>query len=355
MLPSLRVTGFRDLKSLSVDRLARINLFVGDNNSGKTSLLEAVEVLLGLGEPHALYAGCLRREETMDLRDIDLIDVAVRHLFHGHDLAPGATFSVDGGEARSVEVRVTDRSSHLPGGPDGQGSLALQVRARANGAEQELTINLSPAGNARHHEGPRAHASKERAGDVRYSFVATSGFTSRSLAQLWDEVVLSPEEALVVDVLRIIEPTIDRIAGVDRTVSSGVFMLRMRDSKSRVPLGSMGDGIKRLFSLAICLARSAGGALLIDEIDTGLHHSVMTRMWRLVAEAARRLDVQVFATTHSLDCLNALGELYEDDPALGGEVLLHRIERGREQTTLYEADELLEIARHRIEVRGVRR
>ncbi len=57
---------------------------------------------------------------------------------------------------------------------------------------------------------------------------------------------------------------------------------------------------------------SAGGCLFVDEIDTGLHYSVMAKMWHLLIETARRLDVQVFASTHSLDCLQALARVCQE-------------------------------------------
>jgi hypothetical protein len=113
----------------------------------------------------------------------------------------------------------------------------------------------------------------------------------------------------------------------------------------------MGEGIKRLLALSLNLVSSAGGYLLVDEIDTGLHHSVMTRMWRLVVEVAQRLDVQVLATTHSLDCVRALAALYEESPDVRDLISLHRIERGAETSVPYSADEILAASQHQMELR----
>ncbi len=176
---------------------------------------------------------------------------------------------------------------------------------------------------------------------------------SEDLGMLWDEVVLTEEEPKVADALRIIEPTVDRIAFARHPASAyGDFFLKLAGAPDRVPLGSMGDGLERLLGISLHLARSARGATLIDEIDTGLHHSVMVRMWRLVVETARRLDLQVFATTHSLDCVLALAELCERFPELSGEVLLHRIDRGSEAPATYAADALRVAAEQHMEVRG---
>ncbi len=344
MLRSLRITGFRDFERLQVERLARVNLFVGGNNSGKSSLLEAVEVLLGRGAVDSLVAGSLRRGESMkqDGRE----EIVVRHLFRGHELSPESVLEIEGddGSPRMVKVAVAS--------PDGEASpLQLSVYADWSLPKMVSRQPLTPEGSISY--APRLRASRAKELEGSFNFITTAGLDVGQLLRLWDEVVLSPDESLVLDALRIIEPKIARIAAVDREVSTGAFMLLMQGSRSRVPLGSMGDGIRRLFALAIGLVRSAGSTLLIDEIDTGLHHSVMVQMWKLVVETAQRLDVQVFATTHSLDCLDALAELYESQPSVQDSILLHRLEKGRERTTVYTADELPVITESRLEVRGL--
>jgi hypothetical protein len=90
---------------------------------------------------------------------------------------------------------------------------------------------------------------------------------------------------------------------------------------------------------------------MVDEIDTGLHHTVMVKMWKLVIETARRLGVQVLATTHSLDCVRALAWVQEENPQIASEVTLHRIERGLPSTIRYTMNELAIAAAHHLEVR----
>ncbi len=172
------------------------------------------------------------------------------------------------------------------------------------------------------------------------------------LAGLWDRVVLTPEEPLVVDALRIIEPRLERIAflGDDRRYMQSI-LLKLSDSEQRLPIGSAGDGLKRLLALALHLIPAQGGCLLVDEIDTGLHYSVMADMWRLVIETAGRLDVQVFATTHSLDCVLALAWVREKLSVGPSDVALHRIEKGLDRTIASTPDEIVTAARHNLDLR----
>jgi predicted ATPase len=162
-------------------------------------------------------------------------------------------------------------------------------------------------------------------------------------------VVLNPEEPKITEALRIIQPDIERIAFIPGP--TGGFFLKLSGSDLRLPLGSMGDGLKRLLGLSLHLERSTSGYLLVDEIDAGLHHSIMINMWRMVIETAKRLDVQVLATTHSLDCVHALGLIYGRNPEIQEDVLLHRLERERTNTTPFTAEDILVIAEHHMEVR----
>ena len=87
---------------------------------------------------------------------------------------------------------------------------------------------------------------------------------------------------------------------------------------------------------------------MVDEIDTGLHYTVMKKMWQLVLATTRRLEVQVFATTHSLDCVRSLSTL--SDSAVD-EVAIHRIDRGVPKSTHYTIAEVASAIQGELEVR----
>ncbi len=182
-------------------------------------------------------------------------------------------------------------------------------------------------------------------------FLTTEPPAPSILGQLWDAIVLTPEEDSVTQTLRIIDPNIERIAflGVERLARS--IVIKLKGDDRRFPIGSVGDGLKRILALALHLIPAKNGFLLVDEIDTGLHHTVMTDMWMVVIETARRLNIQVFATTHSLDCVRALAWVQESNLENAGEVSLHRVERSSDLTANYTLDEVAAAARHHVEVR----
>ena len=184
------------------------------------------------------------------------------------------------------------------------------------------------------------------------SFITTEGLTRDSTISMFQRVVLTPDEATLLRALRTIEPDIERIASVgtyarqpSRDVRGGLAMMV---AGQRIPIGSMGDGIWRLLGIALALVSARGGVLLVDEIDTGLHYSVLVDMWKLVFETACSLDVQVFATTHSRDCYEALAAVTE---ASRTEISLQRIERGKTEAIAFSEAELQQAAERGLEVR----
>ena len=84
--------------------------------------------------------------------------------------------------------------------------------------------------------------------------------------------------------------------------------------QERLPLQSLGDGMVRLFHILIAMREAAGGMILLDEVENGLHHSILAEVWKRIRSLATKLEVQVFATTHSLECLDAAIAAFEDKP-----------------------------------------
>jgi hypothetical protein len=374
MLTTLEILGFRTFGHLRIDGLARVNLFVGANNSGKTSVLEAGEILMAGGRPWVLLRSPTRRGDGFLPESRALPQtVDIRHLFHGHDAKIGAQFEIKSQGTRIRQVHCEVVQASLENESSGQPQLLLGLETGSSGPsgpgsfEPEAPIAIAISGDQTKTKrvigladgaGLSISLSSRRADgdegeDSPFNFIGTTDPEYR-LAPLWDQILLTPNEEKVIEALQIIEPAIERVASLSRSSARGApspIVVRLRGSEARVPIGSMGDGLKRLLVLSVNLVTSAGGCLFVDEIDTGLHYSVIAKMWQLLIETARRLDVQVFASTHSLDCLQALARVCEEKPDLASEVAVHRIQNDQGTATRYAASELAVAVRHEMEIR----
>jgi predicted ATPase len=129
---------------------------------------------------------------------------------------------------------------------------------------------------------------------------------------------------MVLDWLRMLDPRIEDLAYVAARRDARMALLKFR-GQGRIPLRSMGDGLTKLFHIAIAVASASKGVLLIDEFENGLHWSVQEKLWIAIAKAAREFGVQVFSTTHSRDCIEGFAA------AVGGggpgDAAVYRLER----------------------------
>jgi len=369
MYDSIKLENFRSFEELSISGLKRVNLFVGKNNAGKTSILEAIELLSANGYPTALLKISRRREERVYLATEERlrVDVDIRHLFMGHQLEENLWLRISGqsgSKKRFLKCCIVENTISQQGvlynSDDDPLNFEKLLALQLTGSElaEEIYIPLSSDGVFMEDRGIRVMRTSV-SNSTPVAFLGTEGIGSSQLKKFWDSIVLTPKEDKVYEALRSIAPDIERIAfvGTAETArysnSGSAFGIIVKfKNADRIPLGSMGDGIRRLLGLAICLVNSENSCLLIDEIDTGLHYSTMEDMWSFIIQTANLLNIQVFATTHSWDCVRALAWLQQERPDLADSVTLHRVDMGEPKTMCYSTEELEIAARHHIEVRG---
>ena len=346
LITSVEVENFRCFRKLRVDGLARVNLIVGANNSGKTVLLEAIEAVASHESPLLLFRASVERGELRHRKEAEEagMELDLRHWFHGHRLAQGATFTLraTGDRERAVSRTIEPGSLYDPS-PFVAGGLRLR------------TDSPRPVYHPISEDGWVGVGSPSKLGTAGLrlqppvGFVTTDRLSPRELAPLWANVVLTPGELHTVEAMRLVEPAIERIA-----ISEGdetIAKVLLRGAEEPVPLGTLGEGVSRILTLALHLALTRGGFLLIDEIENGLHWSVMPKIWRFLVETALARDVQVFATTHSKDWLEGLAQLHRDRPELAEHASVHRLEAGRETSVRFDASRIAEYVEMELEAR----
>jgi hypothetical protein len=351
VLHSVHIENFRALREFRMSGLGRVNLLVGTNNCGKTSVLEAIHILASPGRTRGIWNALLRRHETIErtIGDLRQVEAAVANVVHGHRIQEGPAFAIAGSDAgvdSSVVASFQLTSEAIPdaGDQDEEIRTPLKLHLEWNRGTDawEMHWPLTRRGGLPFRPSKVVtKVSPDESESDQIEFITTEGLPREKVITLLEDVMLTEEEASILHALRTIEPAIEGIAPVGSDVAVKV-------GGRRIPIGSMGDGVWHLLSLALALGRARGGTLLVDEIDTGLHYTVLTQMWRLVFEAATRLDVQVFATTHSRDCYEALGEVVQPDR---DDVSLQRIESGRSEAIAYTAAMVRIAAERGLEVR----
>lgn len=348
LLPSLRIENYRVFDRIEIERLGRVNLFVGRNSTGKSSLLEAVRIYASGGSPSVLWEILVEREEIAEDRSPEQLSVAFDQLFRGRegswDMRPPITIGpIDNPLRMETTWLGSSASQHLGA------SLGIAV---PQGISLPI-MQVSFLGKSKTYPLDEMDLWRRRGrSDLTNSqqYVPASGLRAETVAKLWDAVALTPAEDDVTAALRFVSPDIERmsIVGHPRTT----VMAKVAGFQKPVPLRSLGDGVNRVLGIALALVSAGnGGAVVIDEIENGLHHSVQRQLWELIFATANSLNVQVFATTHSWDCIEAFQRAASSDPH--EEALLIRFEarKGGIQAAVVHERELSILAREQIEVR----
>ncbi|WP_071516195.1 ATP-binding protein [Geitlerinema sp. PCC 9228] len=382
MLKTVKIENFRGFQSFELSELGRINLLVGKNNSGKTSVLEAVQLLRSHNHLKPLIDILRNRGEFFwgDCEKEPEFDI--RHLFYDRKIEPGSQFSILGINRNHSEEKVTASIKVHDDADDSYSQLQLFEGNRETsdfnsiddinilefilkweiGTQEEIWKSpLSENGGLSYpykyiRDRQRKFLSRTQSKriETQTQFVTPSSLTVKETMDLFDRVVLTPEENLIEEALQTIEPKIERIASVgsDRVSGSrGGFFVSLSDSNRRIPIGSMGNGIWRMLGLALATVGASNGILIVDEIDTGLHFSTMSDMWALIWKVAKKLNVQVFATTHSSDCWMSLATLANREDIEEDGITIQRIEPEKHTSVAFHQDEIVMAAQRDIEVR----
>ena len=389
MLKQLKIENFRCFKSFELNQLGRVNLLVGKNNSGKTSILEAIQLLHSGNNIDALKRIMHHRDNLLLKKDIEKEESNFDWdlIFYQYQKSEENYINIKGNnksENINIELLIKYSLDHL---------YAKFLRENEN-------IYYSKNIDSNHEEKTSNFKLKEYvfflnwiyenkdyqvsyktgytidlkifkrdinySGDVKLNNIEQNNFilnqtmiSSASLniyqaIEMFNKIVLTENEDFVYQALKIIEPKIKRISpimSIDKNNYYEGFWVLLSDNNKRIPIGNMGDGVWRMLSLSLALVAAKDGVLLVDEINTGLHYTALEDMWELIWETAKKLNVQVFATTHSRDCYEALEVLANRDDVGEEDISIQRIEKDATKSVPYNKEEIAVAAEREIEVR----
>jgi len=337
MYKSFEIKNFKCFEHLKLENLARVNLIAGKNGVGKSALLEALYLHCDGHNPEILLTFIKPRRRPVDLwqQGISMTSLC-RGFFRGFDTnqAIQMTGTNLGASTRTIELRLVDHPKH--GASD---RLALRLSGGGSGPffvslyGQSFRCDPEPPGHA----------------VLAYFGGGISPIDPRTDSVRFSELTKAGHEQRILRTLRIVEPG---LKGLELLVDEGALLLHGRVGLPQpVPLPEMGDGIRRLGSLVLELGVCGNGVLLVDEVENGLHYSVLEDVWRVIAEAARQFNVQVFATTHSRECVGAATEAFKESKS--DELAFYRLVNidGKIENTRYESETLADAIETGWEVR----
>jgi predicted ATPase len=332
MYRSFAVKNFRCFHNLVISDLERVNLIAGRNNVGKTALLEALFIHCGTYNPElALRINAFRGIESVKIEFGGWGETPWDALFKDFDISQKVEL---GGDDELTGHRTL--SLKLIRDPKELAKLRVSVQHSPNGSAlvssetaQVLELEYHQEKQAgKYHmildpKGPRVEPIPPPPLFMAFFQGARMRIPTKEEAERFGNLDSRGEQEVLLRVLQIIEPRLRRvfvriIAG-EPVLHGDIGLMRS------MPLPLMGEGMTRLSSLVLHISNAPNGVVLIDEIENGVHYSMLPKVWQAIAEVARHFNTQVFATTHSLECIAAAHEAFSQEGTY--DFRLHRLER----------------------------
>ena len=342
MLTRLDIKRFRGINEFSLTDAGRVNLIIGRNDTGKTSILEAIRLLLS-GNP-----GYLRRtsRNRIERRATDLAQDYQLAFYQAQTDNPLLIEGSVNGILLSAqaEIREIQGTLSLPFDTDGNGDTSDDVDADDTESllqpVREIVVEVTAADLvkmiARRPLQGRSGLGEQSRQSTGGSFpnVPQPVWLGTNRAEVWlharrySDLYRSGGADILINILKVIEPRLRSLVVLTSKESRTVFSTAVLEADlgfdKTLPLDSMGDGFGNIISIVSAVGGGQKGLCLMDEVDNGIHYSLLTQVWQSVLAAVNLYDTQVWATTHSYDCISSIYEAFYDDPDA---LRVHRLER----------------------------
>jgi AAA15 family ATPase/GTPase len=339
MYTNFRIQNFRGFKDFELQDIQRVNLIAGKNNVGKTSLLEALFIHGNPANPElALRIIGFRGLKRLKVNAAGSYSTPWDSLFYNFDNEQTiALSSKHTANDLLVKIRLSDPekdNTSVTLATEAAGQTALS----SNIGLQTLVYEVIEAGSqiskyqlSITDDGKLVMPSLPKVSFQHYFFPSNLRESFDVIAEQWTSLIHGGHEEFVLQTLKTVEPKLTKLELLSLQGESIIH--GMLDSKLRVPIIFMGDGIVRLLQFILAIGTARDRFVLIDEIENGLHYSVQTAVWKAIAKAAELFNVQVFATTHSREMIQAAYEAFKETPE--DDFRFHRLDRDKKANEIY--------------------
>jgi predicted ATP-dependent endonuclease of OLD family len=314
MINQIEIKNYKCFEHLHVSHCGQINLIVGDNGAGKTALLEAIFMALGMASEMVLR---FRQARGLDgsfkgtPRNIE--DTIWRDYFYNLDLSRSIsiTLSGTGPESRSVWIDRGQRELLVPLNTDlGPSSSSVQFQWKdAQGHIWRVVPEFSQAGLKFPETG-------EDLPDF-FFFGSNQTYSSTDNADKFSRLSRDRKKKFV-SVFTEQYSWLEDLA-IESTVGSPAIYATVKGLENTIPVTSISGGINRIVTFLLTMASRDQSVILVDEIENGLFHTHHDAYWKAIIEFSREFNSQIFLTTHSEEWIESLARIYtakKDDVSL---------------------------------------
>lgn len=301
LIERLDIKHYRGLNDLVIDDLARVNVFVGANNSGKTSILEAVRLL---GSPDSfgnVVRVALRRAQASSAAKVKNIVNYVLSMFQ-------RSSDDDGQDHYHIQMGVKTEDKDISYDVDGTVGEAVDSTG-ATKKTLDIVIKTSVNGERENYDrcqivnGEDAKFTSTKKPIYRSLYLPSTIGYYRACVELSSDYIARDGQAHLLNILQSFDKSIDGISIV------GEEIYLHSETVGSMPLFTYGSGLQKALLLTLMIAYCKGGIILVDEIDNAIHVSAFRDVFGWFLDACEKWNVQAFITTHSAEAIDTILEI----------------------------------------------
>ncbi|WP_338876932.1 AAA family ATPase [Spirosoma sp. SC4-14] len=397
MFNSIEINSYRNIELLQIKNLSNVNLFVGKNNTGKTSILEAISIAAlstkAVGDYNILLGWIFKlinnREGDFFInlnqssRNVVLFNkAAFASVMHKRKSHPFSRLRINATDETLINepfykrvyvdiyfTVIYDKDFVVK---DENGNTKMVKGKHSLNPDLIETLNLEGTyGQATdivyytsNGYGFPIYFDRDYRAQVQISeifaaqnkvfYIRSNVNNEKNNAILHENIAFDDQlKKSVTEALQLIDPTVQQFAFQTNEFGQRLGMAKVVNEEMPIPISSMGDGINRILTIILALVNCKDGFLLIDEFENGLHFSVQENLWKIIFSLSIKLNVQVFVTTHSSDTIHSFSKVLSNLPQGKHPAKAIRIQRSDDKlySIEYSTEELETSAKFNIEIR----
>jgi len=294
-IQKIQIQNYKCFNSLEIDNLKRVNLISGKNNIGKTALLEAIELFVSSQKIYDVIINIInllsRRQNKNRVSnneiEFDLINYKNDSLKIEIDKKILQIKFIEPNLSQNFDIYI-DNEEILP-------EPILEITF--NNETQKFPISRLINKKLSFHY-------REESLKQKVNFISSSTVNEKDIAIFYGNLVDLNKEEFLDKSLQLFDNNF--LALKQKTTKRDTILkLKVKNQEKPILLSSLGEGINRFIAILCAIWASKDGYLFIDEIENGIHYTNYDKLWNIIFQASKEADCQIFATTHSKECIES--------------------------------------------------
>jgi len=326
-IKNITIKNFRGIDHLTIEDFSRVNVFLGQNNSGKTTMLEAIAMLMSMSNPDVPQAiNAVRARKPFS----NFIDV--QYFFNNLDVTtpPEVKAELSDGSFRHLTLALSYVFDELA---DPKNEPQQQMGAVKYVNTLEMNFEIAKGTTRQSHKSwlrvnPQGFVVNRKVADGylenKRAWLTPSDLMTSNLANDLAELFKRNRKDTILALLKLFDTRINSIEILTDDIYIG-----FEGMSQMLSVSMMGDGLRRYLNIVASAANPLIDILLIDEIDNGLHYSVYKKLWQALFALAEASNKQIFVTTHSKETLGHLNKMLGEHVEYQQELRIFTLEKTR--------------------------